>query len=116
VPVPVTAAAVLGADEDAVELFARSIAAACGVDLGETPAIVFLRADPDRMKAAAQNPALEAVLARVAARHDEPTPPEHQLVTQIALPPAARTALDELVEHPPDPTEELRKLFDEPRA
>ena len=111
-----SAAANLGADEDAVELFARSMAVARGVDLGETPAIEFLRTSPGHMKAAPQSASLEAALARVAARHDAPIPPEHQLVTQISLPPAALTALDELVEHPPDPTESLRQLFDEPRA
>ena len=110
------ATADLGADEDAVELLARSLAVARGVDLGETPAIDFLRASPDFMVAAAQQTSLEAAVARVAARQDGPIPPEHQLVTQIALPPAALTMLDDLVEHPPDPPEGLRKLFDEPRA
>jgi tetratricopeptide (TPR) repeat protein len=109
-----TTAAVLGADEDAAELFARSIAVAKGIDLGETPAIELVLADPDGLKIArARSLPLGDALTRVAARHNAQIPPEHQLTTQISLPHAALTALNGLVEHPPIPTDTLRRVFDD---
>jgi len=110
-------AALLGADEDAAEYFARSIAVAKGSDLGETPAIDFVLADPDRLKIANERSLpLHGALTRVAARHGAPIPLEHQLIAQVSLPQTALTALNELVEHPPEPTKALRRVFDEHRA
>jgi tetratricopeptide (TPR) repeat protein len=110
-------AAILGAEDDAVEFFARYLSVASGAELGEIPALEFIRASPDRLKTVmAEHPLLESALAGVGARYDEPIPAEHQLRTQIALPPATLTSLFDLVDHPPDPTEAMRRLLDAPRS
>ena len=110
-------AAVLGAEEDSAEFFALALAVASGIELGETPAIEFVLADPDRFKiATARSEDLSDALERVAARHNAQIPSEHQTNTQITLPHAALTALNELIEHPPVPTTTLRMVFDESRA
>ena len=111
------AAATLGAEDDAAEFFARFLSVASGVELGETPAIEFIRRCPDHLKAVlAEHPSLERALAAVGARHDASIPDEHQLRTQIALPPIALTSLFDLVDHPPEPTEALRTLLNAPRS
>jgi tetratricopeptide (TPR) repeat protein len=109
-------AAAIGAEDDATELFARYLAVARGIELGETPAIELIRTSPQSLKTAiAEYPALRAALAHVGARHDEPPPAEHQVNTQIALSPDAFSTLLDLVERPPEPTATLRRLFDESR-
>ena len=108
-------AATLGAEDDAAEFFARCLSVASGAALGETSAIEFIRGSPDPLTGVlAGHPLLERALAAVGARHDASIPDEHQLRTQIALPPAALTSLFDLVDHPPEPTEALRNLLNAP--
>jgi tetratricopeptide (TPR) repeat protein len=110
------AAATLGADDDAVEFFARCLSVATGVPLGETPALEFIRESPDHLKAVlAEHATLERAFAAVGARHDASIPEEHQIHARIALAPAALTSLFDLVDHPPEPTEALRNLLNAPR-
>jgi tetratricopeptide (TPR) repeat protein len=110
-------AATLGAEDDAVELFARCLSIATGVEARETAAIDFIRACPDHFKAVlADHPTLGSAFATVGARHDGSIPEEHQLHAQIALDPAALTSLFNLLDHPPEPTEELRSLLNAPRS
>lgn len=110
-------AAVLGVDEDAVEFLARAIAVAKGMTLDETPAIEFVLAEPDRLGVAdTRHVSLREALARVAARHNAEAPPEHQLGAQITLSPAGLASVEELIEHPPEPTRTLRMVFDGHRA
>ena len=110
-------AAVLGADEDAVELFARAVAVGKGVELGEAPAIEFVLADPVCLKVAeTRPPSLHEAIMRVGARHDTGAPPEHQIGAHVTLSPAALSAVQEMVEHPPEPTKTLRMVFDGHRA
>lgn len=98
-------AATMGAEDDAVEFFARALAVARGVELGENPAIEFVRADPDHLKVArAKSRALENAILQVGARYDNPPPPEHALTTQIILPEATFRAFLEMIDHAPEPT------------
>lgn len=109
-------AAVLGAEDDAVELFARCLSVASGVELGETPAIEFIQAIPDHQRMVPlEHPLLASAIAAVGARHDASIPEEHQLQTRIALAPTALTSLFDLVDNPPEPTEALRSLLNAPR-
>jgi tetratricopeptide (TPR) repeat protein len=86
-------AAVLGAEEDAVELFARCLAVTRGVDMGNIPALDFVMAHPDAQKIAGdKSPQLGAALKSVAARNVAEVPPEHQVSAQVTLPPAALSA------------------------
>lgn len=107
-------ASVLGFDDDAVEYAARSVAVAIGADLGETPALEFLREHPEALTGVASRSAsLAAAIERVGARYDAPPPPDHRITAQISVPPEALSMLFVLVEEPPEPTPTLRKLFHE---
>lgn len=110
-------AAVLGLEEDATELFARSMALARGVDLAERDAVEFLLSDPDYLKAGGQRSAvLHAALMSVAQRHAADIPHEHQVSARVDLEARERDTVNEMLAHPPEPTAALRRVFDEPRA
>jgi tetratricopeptide (TPR) repeat protein len=105
-----TSAAAIGADEDAVELFARYAALVQGTERGDTPAVEIIRAAPNEMKAHIAGLPLAGAIERVTARWDAPIPDEHQLASEIHLAPDAAVQLADLVEHPPAPSETLRRL------
>lgn len=105
-------AAVLGAEEDAIEYFARYLAVASRVDLGETPAIEFVTARLDEVQdLMPDRPALREAIEHVGARHNAPVPLEHRIVTQIELPRHAMSALDALVARPPEPPPAMPKVL-----
>jgi tetratricopeptide (TPR) repeat protein len=109
-------AADLGAEEDAVEYFARHLALVRQLDIGDAEAIDFVRESPEQLKEVLNRfVMLRRAVAHVSERYSAPVPAEHRIVTPIELPSTALAALDELVAHPPEPTEKLRRLFDEPR-
>jgi tetratricopeptide (TPR) repeat protein len=110
-------AAIIGAEDDAVEFFARYVALAESTPCGETPAVEIIRAASDETKVRLKDlPLLAAVIERATARWDAPIPEEHQIGAKSHLSPEAWAQLVDLVEHPPAPTEALRRLFDAHRA
>jgi hypothetical protein len=83
-------AATIGADEDAVEFFARYVALAEGTPCGETPAVEIIRAaSPETKAPLADLPLLAAAIERVTERWDAPIPEEHQFPARTQLPPEA---------------------------
>jgi len=106
------AAAELGADHEAVEFFARYLALVQGVALGDEDAVDFVRRAPDALWARARAlPALHGALARVLAQDDDPAPEAMQVRNRIVLGPDAIEMVDRLLEHPPAPTDALRRLM-----
>ena len=105
-------AAELGADHEAVEFFARYLALDQGVALGDEDAVDFVRRAPDALWARARAlPVLHGALARVLAQDDDPAPEAMQVRNRIVLAPEAIEKLDGLLEHPPVPTDALRRLM-----
>jgi tetratricopeptide (TPR) repeat protein len=110
-------AAIIGADDDAVEFFARYVALVQGAERGEIPAVEIIRAAPSEIKEPlAYSPLLAAAIERATARWDAPIPEEHQLPAEINLSPEAWATVMDLVEHPPAPPEALRQLLHVHRA
>jgi len=110
-------AAIIDADDDAVEFFARYVTLAQGLERGELPAVEVIRQAPEELKVRlADLPPLAAAIERATARWDAPTPDEHQVAAEIQLDLDAWTKVMELVEHPPAPSETLRRLCHAARA
>jgi tetratricopeptide (TPR) repeat protein len=104
-------AAILGAEDDAVEFFARYVTLAQRGKRGETPAVEVIREAPAGLKARlADLPLLADAIERATARWDAPIPDEHQLAAEIHLSPEAWAKVADLVEQPPAPSEALRRL------
>ena len=82
------------ADRDTVELFARRLAEMTGVDLGEIPAVEFIRGFPRKGVATIADEPTLAVIDRVTRQWDAPIPLEHMIPTVITL---SREAYDELI-------------------
>lgn len=110
-------AAELGRENDAVEFFARYLAALTGAPLGEMSAIEFIRGHAAELRdATLERPRLAAAIDAVAARHDAPLPPEAQLPAELALEPAGWDRLRDALEAPAAPTAALRRLLHGQRA
>lgn len=110
-------AAVIGCDDTAVEFFARFLAAVQQVELGETPAVEFIRAAPEEHKVGMRSRApLAAAIERATKRYDETSPGEGQLDANVALSPEAWEKVEALLADPPAPTEALRGLLHGRRA
>jgi tetratricopeptide (TPR) repeat protein len=102
-------ASIIGAEEDAVELFARYIALDQGKERGNTPAVEIIRATSG-VTVLTEFPALARAIERVTIRWDAPIPEEHQIASEIHMSPEGSAQLANLVEHPPVPSEALRRL------
>lgn len=107
-----TQAAIIGADQEAVEFFARYIALATKTDLGDTPAVEIIRAAPSETKARLVDlPALAGVIARATESWDAIVPDEHSIATEILLPDEAVARIVSLAERQSAPSDALRQLF-----
>lgn len=79
-------AAVLGAEDDAVEFFARYLAAVTGTELGEESALEFIQRAPVEYRVrAAEIPEFAAALLRAQGREEAPPPPDQQVNPHIVL-------------------------------
>lgn len=107
----------LGREDDAVEFFARYLAALTGTSLDETSAIEFIRLHPAEVRdATADKPELVAAIEAVGARYDAPLPPEAQFPRELTLTPTGWDRLRGALEAPAAPTDELRRLLHGQRA
>lgn len=110
-------AAAIGCDDTAAEFFARYLAAAQHVELGETPAVDFIRQAPDTLKVRMRSiAALAAAIQRATERHDEADADGGACPAGVVLSPDAWDKVEALLEAPPEPTEALRELLDGRRA
>jgi hypothetical protein len=107
------ALASVGLEDDAAELFARSLAKGSGIELpADEPAIRFILRQPDwELIASSRSTQLVDALRAVAARDASELPPEHAIHTVIQLSDSERRGLEELVASPPIPSDDLIAAF-----
>lgn len=109
-------AAELRLDSDAVEFLARYLAHHTDTDLGEIPAVEFVRTmPPERRAVFARTPTLHESLMRAFAEYDE-APQDSGLPVLPALSQEGWNRIRELVEHPREPSESLWRRAHERRS